>query len=209
MNLSTKILRNPFFLASMIPLGFFCAKILRNGLNIIENNLEKYNIEKFSITDSLRADTILRKQGETYRDTLVNYFKLLKREITFKTKRDEFEINGYLSVKNKEFSRYVIIKNKSPLSDRVVKNNETINYYLTQKIFGMDFVLDSLSILKYGTDLDFLDYSFKSQMINKKDTLSEVYTRETDLGKMILESEQEAVKNYLEKILEYKKSLKD
>ena len=186
---------------SMIPLGFFVGMAFRGGLNKIENNLEKYNIEKFSITDTLKTDTIIRKMGEIYSDTLVDYYKLSKKEIRFK--------DGFLFVKNKEISKYKLLKNGISSEEIIGKNNETKNYKLLGNFLGKGFKLNKLELIKYGTTSNLLDDTFNINNSHQKDTNYEIYTRATDLGNKILDNEQAEVEKYLNKIAEYKKGLRD
>lgn len=187
-------------LGGSIPLGFLIGMTLNAGFNKIGNNLGKYNIEKFSIIDTLKIDAILRKNGELYTDTLIDYYKLSKKEIKFK--------EGLLFVKNKEFFKYKFLKNGVPSREIFGKNNETKNYHILENFFGKDFTLNKLERIRYGTDSNFLNNSLNINPIYKKDAY-EVYTRETDLGNKVLDTEEAEIKRYLEKILEYKKSLKD
>ncbi len=189
-------------LGGLIPMGFLIGIALRTGFNKISGrNFEKYNIEKFSIIDTLRADIIIRKKGEIYTDTLIDYYKLSKKEIKFK--------ESVLFVKNKEFSKYKLLKSGIPSEEIFGKNSETKNYSLTQNLFSGGFKLNKLELIKYGKDSNFLDDSLNVNADNKQDTSYGIYTRETDLGKKVLDSEQAEVKAYLNKIAEYKKSLKD
>ena len=190
-------------LGCVIPLGIFVGIVLRMGFNRINNGLEKYNIPHFSLIDTLNIDTILRKKGEIYADTLIDYHKLSKKEIKFR--------NDFLFVKNKEISSYKLLRNGIPSEEIFGQNNETKNYSLTGNFFGKDFKLNKLELIKYGKTSSFLGDSFEINfppIQNKKDSY-EVYTRENDLGNKILDNEQENVRGYLNKILEYKKSLKD
>jgi len=192
-------------LGSMIPLGIFVGMALRMGFNKINRGLEKYNIPQFSLIDTLNMDTILRRKGEIYADTLIDYHKLSKKEIKFK--------EGFLFVKNKEISSYKLLKNGIPSEEIFGQNNETKNYFITKDFWSKGFKLNKLELIKYGKTSNFLNNedSFEINfppIQNKKDSY-EVYTRENDLGNKILDNEQENVRGYLNKILEYKKSLKD
>lgn len=189
-------------IGGVIPLGFLIGMTLNAGFNKISGrNLKKYNLESFSIIDTLKMDTIFRKNGELYLDTLIDYYKLSKKEIRFK--------NDFLSVKNKEFSKYKLLRNGILSKEIIGQNNENKKYNFTKNFFGNGFELNKLELMRYGADSNFLDNSLNIRSINKKDTNYEIYTRETDLGKKVLDNEQAEVKNYLDKILEYKKSLKD
>ncbi len=189
-------------LGGLIPMGFLIGIALRTGFNKISGrNFEKYNIEKFSIADTLRADIIIRKKGEIYTDTLIDYYKLSKKEIKFK--------ESVLFVKNKEFSKYKLLKSGIPSEEIFGENKEKKTYHLIGDFFGRDFKLNKLEIINYGTDSNFLKDSFNIKSSEKKAINSEIYTRETDLGNKILDNEQINVKTYLNKITEYKKSLKD
>lgn len=198
------------FFGGAIPLGFLVGMALNAGFTkIAGGNLEKYNIEKFSIIDTLKIDTIIRKNGEIYTDTLIDCYKLSKREIKFKAFDKDIKPEGLLFVKNKEFSKYKLLRNGIPSKEITGENKENKKYKITKNFFDKGFELNKLELIKYETDSNFLDDSFNINADNQKDTDYKIYTRETNLGKIILESEQEAVKNYLNKIAEYKKSLKD
>ena len=194
----------------VIPLGFLIGMTLNAGFTkIAGGGLEKYNIEKLSISDVLKADTILRKQGEIHIDTLIDYYKLSKKEIKFKSFDKNLKPEGCLYVKNKESSKYKLLRNGIPSKEIIGKNNETKKYYITKNFFDGGFELDKLELMKYGADSNFLDNSFNINSAHQKDTKYEVYTRSTNLGKIVLENEQAEVKKYLNKIVEYKKGLKD
>ena len=53
-----------------------------------------------------------------------------------------------------------------------------------------------------------LEDSFNINNSEKKAVNSEIYTKETGLGKIVLDNEMLEVNNYLNKILEYKAKLK-
>lgn len=189
-------------IGGLIPLGFLIGMALRAGFTkIAGGNLKRYNIESFSIIDTLKMDTIVRKKGELYADTLIDYYKLSKKEIRFK--------NDFLSVKTKEFSKYKLLRNGIPSGEISGKNSENKKYGITKNFFGKGFELNKLELMRYGADSNFLDDSFNVNADKKKDTSYEIYTRETDLGRKVFDYEQAEVKNYLDKIAEYKKGLKD
>ena len=90
------------------------------------------------------------------------------------------------------------------------QKNETKNYLLVGDFFGRDFELNKLEFTKYKINSDLSDDSFNlNASSHQKNVIYEIYTRETDLGNKILDDEQTNVRNYLNKILEHKKNLKD
>lgn len=194
-----------FAIASTIPLGFFFGMALRIGLTSIETELEKYNVNSFSIMDTLKIDTALVKRGELYIDTLVDYSKLSKKEISFKTSRVNLKPDGILSVENKEISKYNLLKNGSLSEEIIEQNNEIKNYSLTGEFIGKGFKLNKLELIKYGKNFNSLGDSFNITISPQRDTGYKSYKRDTDLGNKILDNEQAEVKKYLNKIKEYKK----
>lgn len=196
-------------LGSALPLGFVLGMALKIISTSIDTELEKYNVAPFSIIDSLKIDTIFRKRGELYTDTLIDYYGLSEKEISLKTSHVYLKPEGFLSVKNKEIFRYKLLKN-GVLSEEILgKNNEIKDYSIIGDFIGGGFKLNKLRLMRYGTTSNFLDDTFNINNSYQKDTNQGIYTRNTDLGKKVLENEQAEVKKYLNKIAEYKKSLKD
>ncbi len=194
-------------LFGVIPVSSFLGMVLQIGLTKFGSDFEKYNVKSFSVIDSLKMDTSLVRRGELSIDTLVDYYKLSKKEISFNSVND-INSKGFLFIRNKEFSKYKLLKNGIPSEEIFWKNSETRLYYLVGNFFGKDFKLNSLELMKYGITSN-LDDSFKINDSKIKGVYSEKYSADTDLGKMVLDSEQENVGEYLNKILEYKKNLRE
>ena len=98
----------------------------------------------------------------------------------------------------------------SALFNEGMKKEEVKNYLLVGDFFGRDFELNKLEFTKYKINSDLSDDSFNlNASSHQKNVIYEIYTRETDLGNKILDNEQANVREYLNKILEHKKSLKD
>ncbi|MEK6844772.1 MAG: hypothetical protein AABX44_00795 [Nanoarchaeota archaeon] len=205
-NLSKKQL---LILLGTMPLGFILGGAVHALFDKTKANFNKYNTETFSIIDSLSMDTIFRKRGEFYADTLVDYHKLLKKDIKFKT-FENLESEGYLFIRDKEIFSYKSLENNLLSNEIFGQKNETKTYLITGDFFGEDFELNKLELTKYKINSDLLDDSFNlNTSSHQKNVISEVYTRETDLGNKVLDNEQANVREYLNKILEHKKSLKD
>ena len=196
-------------LLGAIPAGWILGTVAYILSDKTKLNLTKYNTETFSIIDSLSMDTIFRKRGELYTDTLVDYRKLLKKDIKFKTFKG-LDSEGYLSIRDKEIFSYKYVENNVSSNEIYGQKNETKNYLLVGDFFGRDFELNKLEFTKYKINSDLSDDSFNlNASSHQKNVIYEIYTRETDLGNKILDDEQTNVRNYLNKILEHKKNLKD
>ena len=190
------------------PIGFCFGMALRMGLGSIERELEKYNVDSFSKTDTLKIDTTFAKRGEIYTDTLVNYSMISKKEIYFKSSRDGFCSKGSLFVKNKEISRYKLLKNGLASEEVFWQNNETKTYHLNGDFIGKGFKLDGLELRvngfksAFGQEDSILNLpASNSQNKNYKT----IYTRDTKEGKILLNNLKPEVNEYLNKIKEYKK----
>ena len=168
---------------------------------------KKYNEKTLSEIDSLSIDTIIKRKGEIYADTLIDYYRLSKKEIKFKTSGD-LDLEGSLFVKNKEFSKYKLLKNGIHSEEIFSHGNEVKVYFISENFFGRGFKINKLELTKSGTSA-FLKDSFEVNLSNREDTFYKIYTRETDLGKKALDNERVNVTGYLNKIEKYKKSLKD
>ena len=190
-------------LVGAIPLGFFIGTAVNICLTKLGPDFEKYNIKSFSVIDSLKIDTSFVRKGEFSIDTLVDYYKLSKKEISFNSIND-FNSKGFLFVRNKEFSKYKLLKNGISSEEIFWKNNETKTYSLVWDFFDKDFKLNSLELMKYGITSNLLDYSFEINNSKINRLYSEKYIRGTDLGNKVLENEQAEVKRYLNEIAEYK-----
>ena len=200
-------------LGSLVPLGIVFGMALRIGLTKTGGELEKYNTNTFLMQDSLKKDTIFAKRGELYTDTLIDYYRISKKDIKFKTSHHTLRATGSLSIHENGISGYKLLENGVLSKEIIEKNNENRKYSLVKEIIGKDFQIDKLELIKYGTTSNFLDDSFSLNKINidntsQKNTSYEIYTRDTYLGNKILDNEQEKVKRYLNEIIEYKKSLK-
>ena len=196
-------------LGSMIPIGLFLGMALRTSLTKLGTDFEKYNIKSFSVIDSSKIDTLFVKRGEFYMDTLIGYYRLSKKEMGFESVKDIYS-KGFLSVRNKELSKYKLLVKGIPSEEIIGKNNKTKTYSIEGDFFGKGFKLNKLESMNYGTNSNFLDNFFNVKGVYQKDPDSNAtYTRDTEEGKRILDNEQAEVKRYLEKILKYKKGLKD
>lgn len=190
-----------------IPVSFFLGIAVQKSLAKIGDDFEKYNTGYFLVSDSAKIDTFLIRTGELYIDTLVDYHRLSEKEISFKSVSD-INSKGFLSVRNKEFLKYKIFRNGIASKEIFEKNKKIKTYYLADNFIEEGFELNKLELMEYKMSSNFED-SFNINNSEKKAVNSETYTKETGLGKIVLESEQEAVKEYLEKILEYKKNFGD
>lgn len=195
-------------LVGSVPFGFFIGITLNIGLAKFSNDFEKYNTEKFSVLDSSKIDTLFLRTGEFNVDTLIDYYALSKKEISFKSVESVNSI-GFLSVKNKEASRYRFLKQGIPSEEVFEKNNEIKNYYLIDNFIEQGFELNKLDLTEYKMSPNFSSNFYNAKYNDQKGVHSEVYTRENSLGNKVLDNEISEVKNYLDKILEYKESLKD
>ena len=86
-------------------------------------SFKKYNTETFSMIDSLSIDTIFKKNGELDTDTLIDYYKLSRKDIQFKT-LDNLDSEGFLFVRDKEISEYNLLENNVPSNKTFGQKNE-------------------------------------------------------------------------------------
>jgi|SRR3989344_1985982 len=191
-----------------IPIGFVLGVAFYTLSAKMRVSFKKYNTETFSMIDSLSIDTIFKKNGELDTDTLIDYYKLSRKDIQFKT-LDNLDSEGFLFVRDKEISEYNLLENNVPSNKTFGQKNEAKTYFLVGDFFGKDFKLNKLELTTYGATSN-LDDSFNPKILPRQKYLNyKIYTRETDLGNKMLDDEQANVRKYLNKILEHKKSLKD
>jgi len=189
-----------------IPVSFFLGMVLQKSLAKIGDDFEKYNTGYFLVSDSAKVDTFLIRTGELYIDTLVDYHRLSEKEISFKSVND-INSKGFLSVRNKEFFKYKILRNGIASKEIFEKNKKTKTYFLADSFIKEGFELERLETMEYKMSSS-LEDSFNINNSEKKAVNSEIYTKETGLGKIVLDNEMLEVNNYLNKILEYKAKLK-
>lgn len=166
---------------------------------------KEHDIKEFSIIDTLEIDTVDENPTMDHvydylvlnrRPVLKKYikYKILKENIKFETTYREFTHQGSLHVRKEESSEYETINNPFISSEKIRERN-----YVVYKIYSLDKNLKINELFVHGAE-------FKEGKPFSE--LERTYTRGTDSGNKILDSEQVEVKKYLEKIAEYKKRKK-